>query len=81
LESLTTNTILAKEYSQNQIYSTLISLQKDGYIFTGYNGRFYITEKGKQLLLSKTTKFLKYLENQWIAIIALIISILVFIFK
>jgi len=81
LENMTENTLLRKEYSQNEIYTTLLKLKQDGYLATGYNERFLITEKGKKELLSWYLKSCKFLVKQWIAIIALIISILTFFLK
>jgi hypothetical protein len=69
------NTILKEKYSENEIYNAVNRLEGSGKIKFGYEGRMQITFEGQEKIWSWCKKIIKYLISQWIAIVALIISI------
>ncbi|MDO8660050.1 MAG: hypothetical protein Q7K54_05660 [Candidatus Parcubacteria bacterium] len=74
-EKMVANTILKKKYSENEIYNAIKRLEESGKIKFGYEGRMLITFAGQENIWSLSKKIIKYLSSQWIAIVALIISI------
>ena len=81
LENLTTNRILNKLYSENEIYTTVLRLEKSGKISKIYQNRFIITAEGKSEIVHYGKKFLRYTYEHLIAILALVISIIAILQK
>jgi hypothetical protein len=80
LKNLTNNRILNKLYSENEIYTAVLRLEKSGKISKVYQDRFIITEDGEKEILNYGKKVLRYVYSNWIAILALIVSIIGLIF-
>ena len=80
-ENLVENKNLSKYWSENEIYSALKRLENNGFIFSGYKDRLFITNRGILEIYPLWKKVCNNILNQWIAIIALIISILTFLLK